>query len=232
MNFKAYLLALTILISVFSYGTKTVVKGYSKKFVGKEISFSIYKDYITEETSKIGYTTIAENGSYNFEYDSDKIEKLTLKIEDKTTWLFTEPGKVYNLNISYNPEANKQRVYDKKLSLYFNFPVPNELNQQIKKFNDSFDKFIDENIVLFKKRDNSIAPKLKEFKAKSLKEAETINSDFVKNYIKYSIGSTEKALDVSYFKDIAKTMQNFKANLYLEYLENKPILYRQMIVIM
>lgn len=225
MNFKTYLLTLTLLISVFSYGAKTVVKGYAKKFVGKEISFSIYKDYITDETSKIGYTTIAENGSYNFEYESNKIEKLTLKIEDKTTWLFTEPGKVYNLNISYNPEANKQRVYDKKLSLYFNFPVPNELNQQIKKFNDSFDKFIEDNIVLFKKRDNSIAPKLKEFKAKSLKEAQTINSEYVKNYIKYSIGSTEKALDVSYFKDVAKTMQNFKANLYLEYLENKPILY-------
>lgn len=225
MRIKQYTLILILFSSVLSFGAKTVVKGYAKKFAGKEISFSVYKDYITEETHKIGYTTIKENGSYTFEFDANKTEKLTLKIEDKSAWFFTEAGKVYNVSLSYDAEANKQRVYDKKLSFYFNFPAPSELNQQLKKFNDSFDKFIEDNIVLFKKRDNSIAPKLKEFKTKMLKEVEETNSQFVKNYVKYSIGSTENALDVSYSKEVAKQLKNLKANLYLEYLDNKPVLY-------
>lgn len=225
MKSKLYFYLAFMLFSICSFGAKTVIKGFAKSFAGNEISFSIYTDYITEQVEKIGYTTIKPNGSYSFEFESNQIEKLTLKIEDKTTWFFTEPGKVYNVNLSYNPEANKQRIYDKKLSLYFNFPVPNELNQQIKSFNNQFDKFIEDNIVLFKKRDNSIAPKLKEFKLKMVKESEGIKSTFVRNYITYSIASTEKALDVSYTKEIAKTLKNLKANLYLEYLNEKPILY-------
>ena len=224
MKLKGFLI-LFLLCSFTAFASKTVIKGNAKAFAGKEISFSIYADYISNEKINIGYTNIASNGEYIFEFDATKIEKVTLKIEDKTTWFFTEPGKVYNTNIAYNASANKQRIYDKKLSLYFSFPVPTELNQQIKKFNDSFDQFIDDNITLFKKRDNSIAPKLKDFKSKTLKEAASLKSSFVKNYIKYSIANTEKALDVSYTKTIAKQVKNIKGNLYIEYLDNQPILY-------
>ena len=224
MNLK-YTVIIFLLCSFSVFSSKTVIKGGAKSFAGKEISFSVYADYISNEKKSIGYTTIKENGSYTFEFESEKIEKVILKIEDKTTWFFTEPGKVYNVSLSYDPAVNKQRIYDKKLSLYFNFPAPNELNQQIKKFNDSFDQFIEDNTILLKKRDNSIAPKLKEFKSKTLKEVTNLNSSFIKNYIKYSIANTEKALDVSYTASIAKKVKNIKGNLYIEYLDNQPILY-------
>jgi len=81
------------------------------------------------------------------------------------------------------------------------------------------------NRVLFEKRDRSIEPKLKAFKIKMLKETESSNSDFVKNYIRYSIALTQNSLDVSYKKVDSKNSQNTKANLYLEYLHEKPILY-------
>ena len=81
---------------------------------------------------------------------------MLFRLEDKTTWFFVEPGRIYNINLSYDKELNKGRVYDKQLSLTFNFPLPNELNQQIRKFNQKFDQFISDNTLLFKKRDTSL----------------------------------------------------------------------------
>jgi len=204
---------------------KTIIKGNSKTFKGKELILYTYSDYISTKKSQIGFTTIKQNGSYNFEFDIATTKKIFLKIEDKTTSFFVKPGEVYNINLDYSKELNKGRIYDKQLSLVFNFPVPTELNQQIGKFNRRFDSFIEDNRVLFEKRDRSIEPKLKAFKIKMLKETESSNSDFVKNYIRYSIALTQNSLDVSYKKVDSKNSQNTKANLYLEYLHEKPILY-------
>ena len=203
----------------------TVVKGNAKTFIGKELVLYTYADHISAKREQIGFTTITQNGSYNFEFDAKEIKKVFLKIEDKTTSFFIQPGEVYNLNLSFSEELNKGRVYDKQLSLNFSFPVPTELNQQIGKFNRKFDDFISDNRALFKKRDHSIEPKIKSFKLKMLKESENSNSQFVKDYINYSIAVTQISLDVSYKKSDSKNSQNLKANLYLEYLHEKPILY-------
>ncbi len=205
--------------------SKTVIKGKASFFKSKELVLYTYSDYISKKKTQIGYTTIKLDGSYNFEFDIQEIKKVFLKIEDKTTAFFVKPGEVYNINISYSKALNKSRIYDKQLSVSFNFPVPTELNQQIGKFNRNFDDFIEENRVLFEKRNNSINPKLKSFKLKMLKEAKNSNSEFVKNYIKYSIASTQNSLDVSYKVSDSKNSKNTKANIYLEYLREKPIHY-------
>jgi thiol-disulfide isomerase/thioredoxin len=204
---------------------KTVIKGNASSFKGKELILYTYSDYISTKNSQIGFTTIKQNGSYIFEFDATETKKVFLKIEDKTTSFFIKPGEVYNLNLGYSQDLNKGRIYDKQLSLIFNFPVPTELNQQIGKFNRNFDKFIEENRVLFEKRNHSIEPKLKAFKVKMLKDIEKNNSKFVENYIKYSIASVQNSLDVSYKLIDSKNSQNTKANLYLKYLNEKPILY-------
>jgi len=220
-----------ILIIIFFFfisslnASKTVIKGKSSFFKGKELILYTFSDYISSKKNQIGFTTIHQNGSYSFEFEATATKKVYLKIEDKTTSLFIKPGEVYNINIVYSKKINKGRVYDKQLSLVFNFPVPTELNQQIGKFNRNFDEFIANNRVLFEKRNHSIEPKLKTFKVKMLKEAQISNSKFVKDYIKYSIASVQNSLDVSYKKVDAQNSQNTKANLYLEYLNKKPILY-------
>lgn len=138
-----------------SFASKTVLKGQAKGFDGKEITVYTYKDYFSKEKIKIGYTTIKQGGHYLFEFELSEIKQAIVKIEDKSTWLFAEPGKVYNITLLYDQDLNKGRVYDKQLSLIFNFPVPTELNQQIKRFNNKYDGFIEDNILLFKKE---IAP--------------------------------------------------------------------------
>ena len=225
MKIKPIFLLVLLSISITVLGGKTVIKGTATLFANNEITFISYIDNITNQKLELGYSNIEKDGSYYFEFDTEFTKKIILKIEDKTTWFFAEPGKVYNVNLDYDAEQNKGKVYDKELSLFFSFPLPNELNQQIKKFNIKYDQFIDDNTLLFKKRDRSIEPKLKAFKLKTLKEFENVDSDFVKNYILYTFAITLNSLDVSYTSKANKNSSNTRANIYLEYLDRKPILY-------
>jgi len=221
---------LTLIISFLFFTTNllastTVVKGNASQFKGKELILYTYSDYISTKKQEIGFITIKQNGTYNFEFDATEIKKVFLKIEDKTTSFFIKPGEVYNLNLTYSNELNKSRVYDKQLSLNFSFPVPTELNQQVGKFNRNFDDFIADNRVLFEKRNHSIETKLKAFQLKMLKEVNSSNATFITAYINYSIASAQNSLDVSYKKTDIKKGNNIKANLYLEYLDKKTVLY-------
>lgn len=213
-----------LFISTSSIAT-TTVKGNASQFKGKELELFTYADYISSKKQDIGFTTIKSSGAFSFNFETTEIKKVYLKIEDKTTSFFVQPGEVYNINLSYSNELNKGRIYDKKLSLNFSFPVPIELNQQIGKFNREFDDFIAENRALFEKRDHSIETKLKAFHLKMLNEFKNSTTTFITDYINYSIASTESSLDVSYKKTDIKKGNNIKANLYLAYLDKKPILY-------
>lgn len=208
------------------FASKTVIKGLAKGFGNQELSVYTYTDYITNNKKHLGYITISKDETFSFDVELANISTIVLKIEDKSTWYYAEPGSVYNISLSYSEEYNKGRIYDKQLSLKFNFPAPNELNQEIKKYNQKYDAFFDENYLLFVKRDRTVEPKIKAFKTKMLKEVETVKSDFVKNHIIYSIAQLENSINVSYDdKKTGKNSLNTKANLYLEYLNNKPVLY-------
>jgi peroxiredoxin len=226
MGFNKILSLLFILITSTSIASKAVIKGFSKSFAGKELVVYGYSEYITESKEKLGFTTIKSDGSFNFNFETDFIQRIELKIEDKTTWFFIKPGGIYNISLSFDPNLNKKRVYDRLLSLKFNFPAPTEINQLVSKFNRKYDDFIDENYKRFIVRDRTIEPKIKEFKTKMLAEFKKYNSEFVNNYITYTIGGIFNSIDVSYnVYTSGKDSHNTKANIYTEYLHKLPVLY-------
>jgi len=224
--FKFFSCAFLIFISSTVFSSTTIIKGNAKLFKGKEIAVYTYSDYITNTKEKIGFTTIKDDGKFSFQFDNKSIKKTIIKIEDKTTWFFTEPGSVYNINLSYDKDYNKGHIYDKQLSLKFNFPAPTELNQQVKKFNQNYDIFIEENKNLFEKRNREIDSKIEEFQSKMLKKYDASTKSFVKDYVNYSIASMMYDVNVSFnVYATKKNSQDVKAKLYLKYLNNKPIRY-------
>lgn len=210
-------------VSTFTFAASSVIKGNAKKFSGNELTVYQFKDYLTEVKEKIGFTKINSDGSFNFEFETDKIEKIELTIEDKSTWFFIEPGGVYNIILDYDEELNKSRIYDRLLSLRFSFPAPTELNQLIAKFNRKYDEFIDKNETIFLKRDGSIAPLINDFEKKITAEFNIYKNTFVSDYITFTIANTFNSIDISYTKRDSVTFD--KASIYLKYLHNKPVKY-------
>jgi peroxiredoxin len=226
MKLNTLVSILLILLGSFSFASNTVIKGKTKGFKGKEITVYTPTDYITQNQNKLGFTSIKSDGEFQFNFDTENTIKISIKIEDKTTWFFVEPGKVYNISLSYDEAFNKGRVYDKQLSLRFNFPAPNELNQQVQKFNEQYDIFFEENKSLFELRNRKVEPKIKTFGKEMLTKFSNETESFISNYISYSIASILNSLDVSYnMYTTGKGSEDTKANLYLKYLNNKKVRY-------
>ncbi len=220
---KQIITLLFLSIHFISLASNTVIKGVAKDFNNSELSVYIYDDFITGTKEKIGFSKIGNTNNFEFNVDITTIKKVELAIEDKTTWFFIEPGGIYNITLSYDPELNKGRIYDRFLSLKFNFPAPTELNQLIAKFNRKYDDFVSTNESIFLKRDGSITPKIEEFEQHILNEFKTYNHDFAYNYAKYTIASTFNSIDISYYKSDKKSLD--KADIFMKYLQNNPILY-------
>lgn len=218
-----FLLGSFIVLQSLIFASNTVIKGFVKGFDDSELSVYVYEDFITERKKKIGFTQLTNDNVFSFSIDQQHIQKVELAIEDKTTWFFIEPGKVYNITLSYDPDLNKGRIYDRILSLKFNFPAPNELNQLVAKFNSKYDDFITRNEALFIKRDGSVTSKVEEFEKNIAEEFKTYQHEFVNNFIKYTLANTFNAIDVSYYKGDKKSLD--KADIFMKYLQNQPVLY-------
>lgn len=210
---RAILLLLLFTIgSLFLSATETIIRGKIQQFDGKFIKLGTYTDFITygkEWDEKVEIV----NGSFKLTTDIEVTTQVILKIEDKETSLFLDPGKVYNIQLSYDEEANLGRAFDKFLNLKFPFPKSGETNQLIKQFNKEYQTFFDANYK--KMLYNGAQKETAEFIAQQEKKLTSIQNQFVANYVKYSLAN---------LKDINNES---KTKLFEGYLKKKPILFQQ-----
>ena len=75
-KFNQLLVVLLFLCTSTITASTTVVKGNAKTFIGKELVLYTYSDYISNKKEQIGFTTIKQNGSYNFEFDANATKKV------------------------------------------------------------------------------------------------------------------------------------------------------------
>jgi peroxiredoxin len=209
---------LLVLISIFllghfstsTFAAEIVFKGKVEGFENKTIKLGIYSDYLTNSKVWIESQVIKE-GTFSFTTESENIRQFILKIEDKETTLFAEPGEVYVLKLSYDEEKNRGQSFNKYLNLAFPYPKLEEVNQQIKKFNSAYQNFMAENYryIMIKKGGKAIET----FIADQTKAYENQQNKFVKDYVSYALANLEDINGAS------------KERLIKQYLENKPILF-------
>lgn len=206
-----YLFFLCLFAFTFiSKSNEVIVQGKIKGFDNKEIRAYIYEDYITFTKSKLASVPI-QNGEFHIKFELKKIQQVILTIEDKSTVIFAEGGKVYNINLSYNEELNQTKIYDKFLSVYFPFPTTDDLNQLIATFNNDYDRFFKEN---YKKIFLNLAKKeVISFVDSILKVEKYKKNPFVNDYVLYTMANL---LDIS-GEPSAKLKEN--------YINNNPIKY-------
>lgn len=172
MKVPCYLCSLIFCtLPFFSFSKNVVIKGTAKTFAEKELSIYQYSDYITFTKQKLGSGKINNDDSFETNINVSETTKIVLEIEDMSVSLYTEPGMVYNIHLSFSKELNKSKVYDKKLSLTFPFPQKNELNMLIMEFNSEYDEFMNNNIIYLVKRDKQkVSSSLKVFKKNQLEK--------------------------------------------------------------
>lgn len=206
---------LTILIlscfSLVTLGQETIIKGKVEGFENEKIKLDFHEDYLTFTKGEIDQMSI-EEGAFQFAFELKETTQIIIRIEDKETSIFAEPGKVYNIYLSYNEETNRGNAFDKLLELQFPFPQKTNINLQIKEFNQDYQDFFADHYRLF--MINAANKELSAFIAKWDEKMKAVENDFVASYIRYAVGSMEILNKVP------------KEKLYKKYIENQPILHQ------
>lgn len=205
------LLLLSLMIPSSLFSTETIVQGNIQNFDEKTIKGLLASDYITFTFEEVAKSKIRET-TFKLTFDLEETQQLFLKIEDKQTSLFVNPGEVYNLSLSYDVEANQGRAFDKYLDLHFSFPKAGETNQLIKTFNKAYQDFFSKNYqrFLINAAQKEIDAFVLEWEAKESYQKDA----FVANYVRYSLAN---------LKDINRS--NSKEELFNQYLKEQVILY-------
>ena len=205
-----FLVGLLFISTIQMNAAKTIVEGSIEEFEGKKIKVGIYTDYLTFEKQWLQAQTI-KDGKFHFDLELTVTTHLLLEIEDKQTSLFAESGKTYFIKLSYDAALNQGKAFDKMLDLNFPIPQQNDINLEIRAFNKAYHDFFAENYQRFVIK--AATKEIEAFVAKWDKRKATIQNEFVKNYISYSLANLEDINNVSDTK------------LYEKYFEQKPILW-------
>jgi len=207
---RLLLLLITSLIFVTSYANETIIKGNIKNFEDKTIRLTAISDYFTNTEVKLATKTI-KNGTFQFSTTVEGVVQVKLTIEDKSTQLYIEEGKVYNISLSFDEEWNRNKIYDKELSIAFSFPQTDDVNQLIKKFNGEYADFFEKNAVLLARKQGEKS--VEEFVTAVSNKTVYNSNQFVKTYVEYTCAGLK---DAAYFS---------KSNLNAQYLNNRKINY-------
>ncbi len=207
---RALFLLLNICLATAVYSTETAIQGTVQGFEGKIIKAIAVEDYITNYRTELSQSKIVD-GKFNLRFSQQETQQIFLKIEDKETSLFAESGKVYNLNLKYDEEANLGRAFDKYLDLQFSFPMSGDINLLIKQFNTSYQDFFSKNYkrIVIKAAQKETNEFIDQWETK---EGFHQNS-FVDNYINYALASLKQTNGTS------------KQDLFEQYLKGQEILY-------
>ncbi|HCQ29458.1 MAG TPA: hypothetical protein DIU39_04165 [Flavobacteriales bacterium] len=214
-------------LSFYANAISTTIKGIAKDFAYNEIKIYVVDDYLTKHQTRILKEKISSDETFSTTFDLQQITQVIIKIQDKTAKIFMEPGKVYDIILSYNEELNKGRIYDRFLTLKFKFPNPKDINYQIAKYNMQYEDFVYKHKATFTGRSpEEIIPLIEKYKKHWYEKLKSIDNSFVKRYIIYSIANLEAAMDVSYNAYTVKfDPKRHKAQVFKEYLQNKRVDY-------
>jgi thiol-disulfide isomerase/thioredoxin len=211
LNSKMRILCcLLLFISSDLVAKEVSIQGFIKDFENKKIKLATVSDYITNQKEYRAETIIRDN-QFSFQVELEQTRQLILKIEDKESSFFAEPGGAYSLQLSYDEEKNRGQAYNKILDLKMAFPKAGELNQKIKAFNQEYQGFFAEHYEKFvvKAAQKELTAFIAEMKDKAFYQT----PEFMANYARYALANLE---DINHASD---------EDLMNTYLIGQPILY-------
>ena len=195
MRMIPLLLSLLIAFAPGVMAKKVIIQGTAADFSGEDISLYRFMDHISGREEKMASQTISGEDAFQLSFDIEKVTLVTIRINDKNAHLYCEPGKVYNLRLSFDPQLNAGNLYDKNLSLKFNYPQPNELNLKVLDFINDYTTFLLNNEKLLITR--SGLPAIREFEKQTLKKYEDVEHPYFHKYLQYNLAAMKDGVMAS-----------------------------------
>lgn len=216
-----YFILLSLVLSGFSLSAqKVVITGYAPDYIGQEMKVYRIKDYLSDQTTLLSSTTVAEDSTFVLSFFCDEIEKVIVRCENNRSHLYVEPGAKYEILF---PERNK---YEPKLpsgnsvEMTFYGLDSTDINYKILRFQRWFDYFVggtyhlrnDKEAVEFAAYLDTFKTNVHNYYLSDTSE----NSFYLKTYIRYSIAGLD---------NINTLAERGRYEKYDFYLKKYPVCY-------
>ncbi|MCL2682329.1 MAG: hypothetical protein FWE63_02430 [Bacteroidales bacterium] len=172
------------------------------------------EDAITKFQWKVDEQLIDKNGCFQLKTELFETQRAIIKIGFYQTYIYLEPGE--NYSIIYDPfdfrieeRVNPQRL-DQYLSYRFGEPDSNELNRLIWRFENLYDDFL----VNYYSNDGISREAYNLFRRQVDETFAYSGHQYFNAYKTYALADMERIFNLT-----------SSANLFLTYLQDKPILY-------
>ena len=190
------------------------ISGRAKGFEGEFIRLYRVADFISFREEKLDVWKVDANGNFTFTPYLHGDELIRIKIRDISQSFIAPSGTDLDIELNYDEELNRNRIYDRQFQLHFVNSCDKGINEFIWDFQKSFAGFVARNQRLFATK--QARPAVQQFK-------DSVNASYKQklplyfaNYLEYSLASLEDAVMAS------ETM------LYEKYIKGRPIAYHNL----
>jgi peroxiredoxin len=206
---------LSLLFLVFIHlcqSQNVVIKGIAKTYEDKEITVWTNNDYISNTQKQLTYSAIDTDGSFLLEFRAKEIQYITLKIEKNIASMYVEPNGQYDVIFMQADSTTYQNPnLEHSVKLSIKLKSKTEMNSLTMDYDQRFDNFLSVDYLSFVSR--TPQSKIDSFKLATQNYYSTVNNNYFKAYITYTIAALEEKTKMS------------EKKLFANYIDNKPVLY-------
>lgn len=145
---------LYLFILVFSVNAvnATRVHGSATDYARQDLSFFVYEDFISETTSELFSLHIEGDGSFDTNFEIDKIQPVFVLTGIYKMWFIAEPNGDYELVFPDFFEKTKAEIYNpyfQPILLMFGIrgQKDEDVNRLVNKFDYRYNGYLDENLM-------------------------------------------------------------------------------------
>lgn len=146
-------------------------------------------NYLSNERTRLFEVTPDSIGIFQFEWNTSEIKQLQICSAERCSWFYAQPNGRYLIELPDDagiPSLAEQR----EVELIFYQLDSLDINYRILGFEAWMDQYISEIYPLKDLRSNEFISKIRAFKNETAAVYNQDSSAFLKDYIKYSVGST------------------------------------------
>ncbi|NOZ47496.1 MAG: TlpA family protein disulfide reductase [Chlorobi bacterium] len=192
------------------------IKGTEKSYAGNKLVFYSYTDLITNSEKELVKCPVDSSGNFECSFKINNTVLAYVYLGVYKGFIFLEPDSAYIIKLPpYTPKTfgDKINPYFKEDELYLGIvnTSPNELNYLIKKFDNDYNTYVDNNFNMLSYRGTS---KVDTMINKLDEKYNSFENPYFQNYLYYKLTALRH---LSYLKNNNLVVHN--------YFLNRPILY-------
>jgi hypothetical protein len=192
------------------------IKGFAPAYVGKTVELFTIEDYFSRKESLIASSMVLEDSTFSFSFYNEKTQKVILKSNKNTTYLYIQPSGIYEVFLPEKDSYDPYRPNGNSVELAFYGLDSMDINYKVLGFERWVDDFLGTYFYIKKSNGTEFSIQLDKFKTNVEKAYMNDSSTYFKTFVRFRMASLDEIQQ-------AATRNNFEKHDF--YIKKSPVSY-------